>query len=99
MAGETLKTIIVPIASGVALTTANIPILAANLTRRGVSFHNRSSSLTVEIAIQPTVAGAVGSIIILPGAWLDFTDAKRANCGFNGHMVSGSGDITILEWI
>lgn len=91
-------TSIQPLVSGVALTTASIQVIGSNPTRRGLWFHNRSLALNIEVAVQPIVAGAAGSLLILPGSYLQFDDLL-ATCAFNGHMVSSTGDVTILEWI
>jgi len=93
------KTVVTPIGTGVALTTASVSIVGQNLTRRAIMFHNRSLTLNIEIAPAPIVAGNAGSILILAGGFSPvFSDEIRATCAWNGHMVSGTGDVSILEW-
>jgi hypothetical protein len=92
-------TTITPLGTGVALTTVSQQVVGQNPTRRALAFHNRSSTLSIEIAPAPIVAGNAGSILILPGAWSPtFSGDTAASCAWNAHMVSGTGDITILEW-
>lgn len=94
-----LSTNITPLTYGVALTTASILIIGQNPTRSALMFHNRSQTLYLEVAVQPIVAGAAGSMLILPGGFSPlFTGNMRATAAWNGHMVSGSGDVTIFEW-
>lgn len=93
------STNITPIVYGISLTTASILIIGQNPTRSALMFHNRSLTLNIEVAAQPIVAGNAGSMIILPGGFSPlFTGIMRATCAWNGHMVSGSGDVTIFEW-
>lgn len=92
-------TVITPLATGVALTTASIQVIGPNPTRRALLFHNRSLTLNIEIAVSPLAAGAAGSIIILPGSFSPiFSDDIVATCAWNAHMTSNTGDITVLEW-
>lgn len=90
---------VTPIIYGVSLTTASITIIGQNLTRSALMFHNRSNTLYLEVAVQPIVAGNPGSMLILPGGFSPvFSGNIRATAAWNGHMVSGSGDVTIFEW-
>lgn len=97
MSGYAEVTSIQPLGYGVALTTVSILILSSNPTRRGLWFHNRGNN-NIEIAPSPIAAGAAGSLLILPGAFIQF-DGLKATCAWNGHMVTSTGDISILEWI
>lgn len=99
MSSNSYATNITPIMTGVALTTASVPIVQQNPTRRALMFHNRSTTLYLEVAGQPTVAGAAGSMLIAPGGFSPvFSGDTRATNAWNGHMVSGSGDVTVFEW-
>jgi len=90
---------ITPICFGIALTTASVVILQPNPTRGALMFHNRSQTLLLEVAAFPIAAGSPGSVLIFPGGYSPvFSGPTRATCGWNGHMISGSGDITIFEW-
>lgn len=96
---NTYPTNITPIVTGVALTTASIQVVAQNPSRRAIMFHNRSASLSLEVAGAPIVAGQAGSMLIFPGGFSPvFAGDIRATIAFNAHMVTGSGDITIFEW-
>jgi hypothetical protein len=92
-------TLITPLATGVALTTASIQIIGQNPTRKGLMFHNRSATANLYVAVQPLVAGAAGSLLIFAGGYSPlFEGAMIATCAWNGAMVTGSGDVSILEW-
>jgi hypothetical protein len=95
----TQTTNITPIGTGVALTTASIQIIGANITRNSLMFHNRSQTLYLYVAPAPIIAGNAGSLLIVPAGYSPmFSDKTRATCAWNGAMVSSSGDVTILEW-
>lgn len=92
-------TAITPLGTGVALTIASVQAIGQNPTRRSLMFHNRSATLSLEIATAPIVAGSAGSILIFPGGWSPvFSGDTGATCAWNAHMVSGTGDVTVLEW-
>lgn len=92
-------TIITPIPYGISLTVSSVQIIGQNITRRALMFHNRSSSLQLYVAAFPISAGNAGSILIQPGGYSPIFEGNiRATCAWNGAMVSGSGDVTILEW-
>jgi hypothetical protein len=93
-----MATFIQPIGAGVALTTASIQVIGQNPTRQALWFHNRGSVNNIEIAPAPIVAGSAGSIVIMPGAMVQFNFPQAATCAWNAHMVASTGDLSILEW-
>jgi len=93
-----MATFIQPIGIGISLTTASIPVIGPNPTRQALWFHNRGSVNSIEIAPAPIVAGNAGSILLLPGATIQFNFPQAATCGWNAHMVASTGDLSILEW-
>jgi hypothetical protein len=99
MSERQATTNITPIGYGIALTTSSIQVIAANITRRGLMFHNRSQTLYLYVAPQPIVAGAAGSLLIVPAGYSPlFSGGSLATCAWNGAMVTSTGDVTILEW-
>ncbi len=93
-----MTTLIQPIGAGIALTTASIQVIGQNATRQALWFHNRGTVNNIEIAPAPFVAGNAGSIVLFPGAMVQFNFPQAATCAWNAHMVTGTGDISILEW-
>lgn len=78
--------------------TGGISVLAADLNRHGVEFHNPS---TVEVAVCPSnLAPAIGagSMIVLPGATKRIigNNLVRINCAWNAVAQSAGGALTSL---
>ena len=93
-----MTTFIQPIGAGVALTTASIQVIGQNPTRQALWFHNRGTVNNIEVAPAPIVAGNAGSWVLFPGATLQFNNPQAASCAWNAHMVTSTGDVSILEW-
>jgi hypothetical protein len=99
MSDRQATTNITPIGTGVSLTTASVQIIAANITRRALMFHNPSQTLYLYVSVQPISAGAAGSLLIVPAGYSPlFAGDSLATCAWNGAMLSGSGAVSVLEW-
>jgi hypothetical protein len=85
-------TVITPIGTNVALTTALIQVIGSNPTRRGLMFHNpNTNNLIVQIG--------TATLLILPASYSPlFSGDSLCTAAASAQMVTSTGNIAILEW-
>lgn len=92
MSSRSPNTVITPLGTLVAITTTPIQVVAANVTRRAIMFHNPNSGNLILIC-------GTAQLVILPSAYSPvFSGDVVATCAFQANMVTGTGNISILEW-
>lgn len=88
-----------PVGSQVSgIGTGGVPVLAADINRHGVEFHNPSA---VQVAVCPSnlnPAIGAGSMIVLPGATKRIigNNLVRVNCAWSAVAQSAGGALTAL---
>jgi hypothetical protein len=101
---EGKSTLIQPLGSGVALTTASARAIGENISRTGLWIHNPNASINILVSpasVTTAPGGATpgaGWLLIFPGAFLQF-DGLAAKCAWNAAMVSSTGVVSVLEWV
>jgi hypothetical protein len=81
--------------------TAAAAVVAANPTRRGLSFSNPSSTATIYLAPLGVALSAGLGVPLLPGATQAFQAGGnfQINCGWQAVASAASSPLTILEFV
>jgi|SRR5215467_9676465 len=93
---------ITPLNYGVALNAVTATqIVPANPTRGSLLIHNPNATASIWIAPLGTTPAknAAGSYVIFAGADRLFIDATRATCGWSAIMDTGSGNVSVMEFV